>query len=113
MTDDTRNRSSPRTRLIFATATEAEAPTLVRALVHEGLVACGNILPGARSFYAWQGEVQDDREAVLLMETDESHQAAAIERLVALHSYDVPKVLVLEPTDVLPAYRAWLGEVLA
>jgi len=56
-------------RVIFSTAPPAVAPDLVRTLVQERLVACGNVIPGVRSFYWWEGEVQDDEEVVLFMET--------------------------------------------
>jgi len=35
-------------------ATEAQARTLVTALVAERLIACGTLVPGARSIYRWR-----------------------------------------------------------
>jgi len=98
-------------RILFATASPDDAPRLVSALVREKLVACGNILPAARSIYRWEGEVCDDEEAVLLMETTADRLSAAMERLRALHPYDVPKIVAWAPTDVLPDYLAWAREM--
>ena len=98
-------------RILFATASPDDAPGLVSALVSEHLVACGNILPGARSIYRWQGEVCDDEEAVLLMETTADRLPAAMARLAELHPYDVPKIIALHPTDVLPSYLAWARDM--
>lgn len=98
-------------RILFATASPDDAPRLVSTLVSEHLIACGNILPGARSIYRWQGEVCDDEEAVLLMETTVDRLAAAMTRLAELHPYDVPKIIALAPTDVLPSYLAWAREM--
>jgi periplasmic divalent cation tolerance protein len=83
------------------------APDLVRTLVQERLVACGNVLPGVRSFYWWEGEVQDDEEVVLFMETAAERVDAMIARLRELHPYDVPKIVVLEPDAVNAEYLAW------
>ena len=95
--------------LLFATAPEAEAAQLVRKLVDEQLVACGNILPGARSIYRWEGKVEDDAEAVIFMETRDDLVKKAMHRFVELHSYDVPKVMVFESFDVWGAYATWLN----
>ena len=96
-------------RILFATASPDDAPRLVSALVREKLVACGNILPAVRSIYRWEGEVCDDEEAVLLMETTADRLSAAMERLRALHPYDVPEVLALPVSSGLAAYTRWVG----
>ena len=46
--------------IVFTTfANEQDAVRVVRALVDERLVACGNLLPGARSIYRGQNGVED------------------------------------------------------
>lgn len=97
-------------RVLFVTATEAEAPQLVRTLVTEGLVACGNILPGVRSIYRWQDEVCDETEAVIWMETTTDRLAAARARIGQLHSYDVPKIVAFAAADVADAYLQWVRD---
>jgi len=32
----------------------------------------------------------------------------AVARLETIHGYDVPKIVVLDPEDVSPAYADWL-----
>lgn len=97
-------------RVLFVTATEAEAPQLVRTLVAEGLVACGNIMPGVRSIYRYKDEVCDETEAVIWMETTESRLAEVRARIAKLHSYDVPKIVALQAADVADAYLQWVRE---
>ena len=98
-------------RVILATCSPSEADSLARALLEERLIGCANLIPGVRSHYWWQGELCSDEETLLLMETPASRVAAATTRLRALHSYDVPKIVVLDPADCDPAYRAWLEGV--
>ena len=44
----------------WAEEPDAEAGTrLARALVEEKLAACVNLVPGVRSFYRWQGKLED------------------------------------------------------
>src|SRR5438093_466807 len=47
-------------------ATDADARTLVTALLAERLIACGTLLPGGRSMYRWEGEVNEESVVVVL-----------------------------------------------
>lgn len=95
--------------LLFATASATQAPALVRRLVEERLIACENIVPGARSFYHWDGAVQDDAESLLFMETRTELIEAAMARFAQLHEYDVPKILVFQAADVWGPYATWVN----
>ena len=65
-------------RVVFCTVPdEAVAAELARGLVHERLAACVNVVPGLRSFYWWQGEVQDDAELLLIIKTSEDRALSA------------------------------------
>jgi periplasmic divalent cation tolerance protein len=83
---------------------------LARALVDEGLAACGNVLPGVRSIYRWAGEIHDDAEALVLLKTERRLVPALKDRLPALHPYQVPELLVLRVEDGLAPYLAWIGQ---
>lgn len=98
-------------RLLLCTCPdEATAAPLARALVEERLAACVSRVPGLRSTYRWQGKLQEDAEVLLLVKTT----AAAVDRLAArvleLHPYEVPELVVLDITGGLPAYLGWLRD---
>ncbi|TPV97138.1 MAG: divalent-cation tolerance protein CutA [Myxococcales bacterium FL481] len=99
-------------RVILFSSSERQAPLLVRALVDERLVACGNVFPGVRAIYRWQGRVEDETEAVVIAETSDELVERATTRLRALHDYDAPKILVLEAASSAAAYSTWLREQL-
>ena len=92
---------------------EDEAARVVRSLVEERLVACGNLLPGARSLYRWEGRVADEREVVALLKTRKQDWPALMSRLHELHPYDVPECIALRLAAGAPRYLAWLEEALA
>ena len=78
--------------LAFSTfGSEEEAARVVRTLVEERLIACGNLIPGARSLYRWQGKLRDEREVVAIMKTRKQDWAVLLSRLHELHSYDTPE----------------------
>ncbi|WP_426730456.1 divalent-cation tolerance protein CutA [Myxococcus faecalis] len=95
--------------LVLVTAPSADkAAELARSLVEEQLAACGNILPGLRSIYRWEGKVQDDSEALILFKTRASLFDALRSRIVEQHPYDVPEVLRLDIADGHAPYLAWI-----
>jgi periplasmic divalent cation tolerance protein len=96
--------------VVLVTAPSAdEAARLARALVEARLAACGNVLPGLRSIYRWEGRVQDEGEALLLLKTTRDRFEALRDELLRLHPYDVPEVLALPVEAGSPAYLAWLA----
>lgn len=96
-------------RVMLCTAPADKAPDLARALVEERLVACVNLIPGVRSFYRWEGAVQDDAESLMVMKTTEEGAARVLARLPELHPYDVPEILALPVGAGHPPYVAWVG----
>ena len=100
--------------IVFSTfANEEDAARVVRTLVEERLIACGNLLPHARSIYHWKGGVADEREVVALMKARKQDWAALISRLHELHPYETPECLAVRVAAGAPKYLAWLEEVLA
>lgn len=96
-------------RVVLTTFSDQEtAAQVVRTLVSENLVACGTILPGARSIYRWQGNIEDAAEVVVLFKIPSADEALFINRLVEIHSYDVPEIISFEPSCVHEAYARWV-----
>lgn len=100
--------------LVFTTfATEDDAVRVVRTLVEERLIACGNLVPGVRSLYRWQGAVADEREIVALLKTRKQDWPALLSRLHELHPYETPECVAVRMAAVAPKYAAWLEASLA
>jgi periplasmic divalent cation tolerance protein len=95
-------------RIIFVTCPQDEGVHLLRQLVEERLVAGGNIISGVRSLYRWKGQICDEPEEILLMETAAEKVAAMMARLQEIHPYEVPKILTFEPQEGLAAYWHWV-----
>jgi periplasmic divalent cation tolerance protein len=97
-------------RLVLVTCPQPElAARLARTLVEEGLAACGNLVPGLRSIYRWEGETVDEPEVLLLLKTTAARFEALRERVVALHPYQVPEVISLVVDAGHAPYLAWVA----
>ena len=97
------------TRLIYITASGMdEARTVCRALVSERLAACVNIIENMRSMYWWEGEIQDDREVIVIAKTRESLVPDLIEKVKSMHSHDCPCVVSLPIVDGNREFLEWV-----
>lgn len=98
-------------RVVLVTAPDARtAEALVRTLVEEGVVACGNILPGITSIYRWQGEVEHETEVLVVFKTTPAGARRLAARVPELHPYDVPEVLILPVEGGHRPYMQWIYE---
>ncbi len=96
--------------VVLVTAPSAEkAAELGRALVSERLAACANVLPGMRSIYWWEGKVQDEPEALILLKTTRARFEALRDRVLALHPYQVPEVVALRIEAGSEKYLEWIA----
>lgn len=99
----------PRVVLAFCSCPDAAtASRIAQALVGERLAACVSVLPGVRSVYRWQGNVERADEVQLLIKTGADRMPALAERIVALHPYELPEVVAVEAAGGLPAYLDWV-----
>jgi len=100
--------------VVFSTfANEDDAARVARTLVEERLIACANLLPGARSIYRFNDAVADEREVVVLMKTRKQDWTAFLSRLHDLHPYDVPECIAVRVAAGAPRYMEWLDSALA
>ena len=69
-----------------------------------------NVVPGVVSVYRWKGAVQRDDELLLVMKTRAEKVEALRARLLALHSYELPEVVVLSIAGGHAPYLDWIAE---
>jgi periplasmic divalent cation tolerance protein len=86
------------------------AAKLARHLVDQGLAGCVNILPGVQSVYRWQGKVEQQSEATLLIKIVAARYPAVQAEIQALHPYELPEIIALPVAQGLPAYLDWIAE---
>ena len=94
--------------VLTTVATSASAVTLVRALLERHLIACGTMLPGARSLYRWEDRVADESEVVVLLKTRRDRLKAIEGAFAELHPYTLPELLALDVGHGLERYLGWI-----
>ena len=91
---------------VFANAEEAER--IGRTVIEERLAACINIFAPTRSIYRWQGKIESADEVAAILKTHHWRTDALMERIAALHSYDVPCVVSWPIDKILGPYADWV-----
>jgi periplasmic divalent cation tolerance protein len=86
------------------------AKRIAHVLIEEHLAACVQLMPPMLSVYEWRGEMQGDEEIGLSIKTSASASQQVIDRIVQLHPYEVPEVIVLPIIDGHAPYLAWLHQ---
>ena len=100
--------------IVFMTAgSREEAVKIVRVLLKEKLIACGNVVDSVSSFFWWHGKIEEEKEVLVVMKSSEKLFKRLSERVKELHSYDVPEVLAVPVVDSSPLYLDWLKSVLS
>ncbi len=96
-------------RFVYITCgSEAEAQQIGAALLEAHLAACVNLIPGMTSMYRWQGQVQSDQEFVLIAKTTEERLDDLTQKVIELHSYDLPCVVALPLVGGNQAFLRWI-----
>ncbi len=96
-------------RFVYITASSAEeAGKIGKALVEARLAACANVIGAIQSYYWWEGAVQQDTEAALILKTRADLVEALTAKVKELHSYDCPCVVALPIEGGNAEFLAWI-----
>src|SRR5258708_30018462 len=98
--------------VICSCGSTEEAERIARHLVKEKLAACVSVLPSVRSFYRWEGTLEDSQEALLLIKSSLDRFDSLRHAIEGLHSYKVPEILALPVVAGGPAYLHWMSQEL-
>jgi periplasmic divalent cation tolerance protein len=94
--------------VIITTPNKEEAVKIVRSLLEERLIACANIVGPVSSLFWWQGKIDEENEFLVFMKSHKSLFERVSERVMEIHSYDVPEIVALPIIEGSPPYLDWL-----
>jgi periplasmic divalent cation tolerance protein len=98
--------------VLVTTADKAEAEKISQALLDKKLIACANIVSPVSSCFLWQGKIDKAEECLVVMKSRLDLFGELEQHVKALHSYEVPEILVLPVVAGSTDYLEWMRSVL-
>lgn len=98
--------------IYITTSGEEESKKIAKTLLEERTVACANIIPSMKSFYWWEGKIEEDNESILILKTRSDKLDTLIRRVKDIHSYDIPCILEVSIQNGSEDYLKWLEDSL-
>jgi periplasmic divalent cation tolerance protein len=89
-------------------ANREDARRVAGVLLAEKLAACVQLLE-IESHYVWKGEARHEPEVMLLAKTRADLFECAIQRIKALHPYEVPEIVAQKFAAGFGPYLDWIG----
>mgnify|MGYP006062553825 CR=1 FL=1 len=98
-------------RLVLVTHPNKEhAERITRGVIDAKLAACV-LVADVKSFYNWEGKLNEDDEVVTILKTSTDNVADLEKYIEANHDYDVPAIISFQ-ANANDSYGNWLGQQL-
>lgn len=94
----------------FTSGSIDEARKIVRYLVQERYVACGQIIPWVESVYMWDNKLNTAQESKVILKTHMDKYESIKDVIQNNSSYDVPEILWSRIDGGNEEYLNWLKE---
>ena len=94
--------------MISTAGSEKEGHKIARRLVEDKIAACVNVIPQMTSFFFWKGKLCQKKEAMIFIKTDKRRMKELINKIKAMHSYNVPEIIFLEVDGGEKRYLQWV-----
>ena len=96
-------------RLVLVTHPSKEhAERITRGVIDTKLAACV-LVTDVKSFYNWEGKLNEDDEVVTILKTSTDKVDDLEEYIEANHDYDVPAIISFQ-ANANQAYGNWLND---
>jgi len=96
--------------IVFVTvATKKEAEKIMRVLLDQHLIACANLLGPVESQFWWKGKIDEAKEHMIVMKSDQKLFKKLSETIKQVHSYEVPEILAVPIVKGWQPYLSWLN----
>lgn len=95
--------------VIYCTVSnEFSANLIANTLVEDALAACVNIVDNITSVYRWEGQVQTEKELLLIIKTQMSKFDEVKDKILSLHEASVPEIIALPIKKGHDEYQKWI-----
>lgn len=96
--------------VIYCTVpSKKEGKEIAKNLVQHHLVACVNIIDKIESVFSWDGELCEEKEALMIIKTKKELFNRVNILIQKLHSYTVPEVIAIPVIEADETYLKWIA----
>lgn len=88
---------------------KAEGKKIAKALIQDNLVACVNLIDKIESVFSWDGEMCEEKEALMMIKTKKALFDKISAMIKDLHSYNVPEIIALPIIEADETYLKWIA----
>ena len=85
-----------------------EGREIAKALVKGHLAACVNIVDKIESIFSWDGKIEEEKEALMIIKTKKELFANISNVIQKLHSYNVPEIIAVPIVSADETYLKWI-----
>jgi periplasmic divalent cation tolerance protein len=97
--------------MLFCTTPSSEVSEQIsNYLISEHLAACCNIISGIKSIYRWQGNVENDKEDLIIIKTSNEKYNSVEKAIKNLHPYDIPEIIYCSIEGGSIEYLNWISQ---
>lgn len=98
--------------VVLITAPVDKGEELANFIIESKLGACVNVVKEVNSIYWWKGNIERDKESLLIVKTSASKFKELVERVKEKHPYTVPEIIALPIVGGNPDYLSWIDDSL-
>ncbi|MFA5270901.1 MAG: divalent-cation tolerance protein CutA [Candidatus Omnitrophota bacterium] len=95
---------------VMVTIPEKDAEDLIKLLLSEKVCACVNVIKGVKSFFWWEGKIDEAQEVILIIKTKETLFMKLKGLIRNNHPYKVPEIIGFKIDNINQEYLDWLNK---
>ena len=84
------------------------AKDIAKVLLKHKLAACVSQIENVRSTFSWDGEINEEKEILLMIKTRRTNYGKIKLVIEDMHPYTVPEIIALPIVDCSEDYLKWL-----
>ncbi|MCX7989394.1 MAG: divalent-cation tolerance protein CutA [Aquificaceae bacterium] len=98
--------------VVFITVPVERSKELAEYIIQKRLGACVNVVPEVNSIYWWKGNIERDRESLLVVKTSAKKFEELLRGVKSIHPYTVPEIIALPIVAGNEDYLRWIDDSL-
>ncbi|RMH79701.1 MAG: divalent-cation tolerance protein CutA [Acidobacteria bacterium] len=98
--------------VVLITVPVDRAQELASYIIENRLGACVNVVQDVNSIYWWKGNIERDKESLLVVKTSALKFAELLKGVKSVHPYTVPEIIALPIVAGNKDYLKWIDDSL-